>query len=555
MANPNAPVGGRSLSTLIAADFNSKVHTYHTSTSDATPLFTGDYVKLTGLSNVDGIPYVTQATANDELVGLVVGIKNIFTNEYQIYRGAYLDLEIEVLDDPYADFELQVSGLVTASYVGKKANLLVGAGSTFTGLSGMQLDVATVGSGKQFRIIGVLPRGDNALGMYTKVRCMIASHAYSPSGTDTIPFTGTYYVDVNRTDTYTADGSEAYPFKTIQAAVNAAAITVLTGGVSIRIAPGIYVENVLLENDNLRSVSLMGDGTGRTIIQPASGTAVQSNAHNSGLHTVNMYDIACNSPVNFLGAATSFLSIGGTLDKCTVVGNLVANTAALFTVKNTTVTGAINLTNITGAVALTNSTAIYGLDLNNVLTNASFCFFGYAIDLSSFCTFWTLGCVMGGALSCSGTWYSTEDLFQSGSVMTVPTGGRLERSSSIVQGNTVNSGGTINQPTEPVSSCIEVVAHAGGGQALATHAYARIINVTTVASQNDSILLKYAKAGDWCIVYNAGNENVAVYCQSGEYMDGFLDEFHATAPGSSIYIFYCVADAHWLVLSGGSIPP
>ncbi len=206
MANLNTPFGGRSLNTLVAADFNSKTHIYHTSTGDATALFVGDFVKLTGLTTPEGIPYITQASATDtQLLGVVVGINNVFTNESQLYRTAYTDLAIEVLDDPLAEFEIQVNGTVTTSYIGKTANLIVGSGSTFTGMSGMQVNVSTIGTGNQVKLIGILPRTDNVLGLYSKVRCQIVAPAFMPA-VDLINVGTTAYASGGQTNATPVNG-------------------------------------------------------------------------------------------------------------------------------------------------------------------------------------------------------------------------------------------------------------------------------------------------------------------------------------------------------------
>lgn len=79
------------------------------------------------------------------------------------------------------------------------------------------------------------------------------------------------YVDKNRSDSYTANGSILYPYKGIQAAINAS-----TSGTVIKIAPGSYLENITLiagiylVADTKTAVSIVGkltvDYTGTSII-------------------------------------------------------------------------------------------------------------------------------------------------------------------------------------------------------------------------------------------------------------------------------------------------
>jgi hypothetical protein len=244
MANLNAPFGGRVINTLVAADFNSKVHTYHVSTADATPIFVGDFVKLSGSSNADGIPYITQASAiSNPLLGVVVGIKNIYTNESQLYRSAYTDLEIEVMDDPLAEFEVQVNGVITTLLPGFMGGLIVGAGNTFTGMSGMQIDVSTLGSASQSQIqmLGVLPRSDNVVGLYTKVRCKIANHvfAFAPNG---INYNITAHAGGGQTNAVSTPGNIIY------------VTTVASTGDSIRLRSAKAGDQVTIKNDGANTL-------------------------------------------------------------------------------------------------------------------------------------------------------------------------------------------------------------------------------------------------------------------------------------------------------------
>lgn len=120
----------------------------------------------------------------------------------------------------------------------------------------------------------------------------------------TIPTTTLLWVDVNRTDSYTEDGSIVRPFKTIMGAINEIIANADTRPYQILIAPGTYAENVVLENVNLRSVSLIGLGSveGGVRLNPASGNAVQSNANNTNLRTFQMSGISISDPVVFIGA-------------------------------------------------------------------------------------------------------------------------------------------------------------------------------------------------------------------------------------------------------------
>ena len=65
----------------------------------------------------------------------------------------------------------------------------------------------------------------------------------------TIPATNTLYVDMNRVDAYTANGSISKPFKTIQAAVNTISGSSISNRYKVDIAPGVYPENISVSSD------------------------------------------------------------------------------------------------------------------------------------------------------------------------------------------------------------------------------------------------------------------------------------------------------------------
>lgn len=73
---------------------------------------------------------------------------------------------------------------------------------------------------------------------------------------------GTFYVDVGRTDFYTATGTVEAPYKTIQAALNAA-----SANTTINIAPGVYSENIVMPD--LQGICINGGSEMNTTIQNA----------------------------------------------------------------------------------------------------------------------------------------------------------------------------------------------------------------------------------------------------------------------------------------------
>lgn len=111
--------------------------------------------------------------------------------------------------------------------------------------------------------------------------------------------TKTLYVDVGRGDTYTADGSQPRPYKTIQAAVDALAVLDSSSPYEISIANGHYVENLLLQDLKLRHVTLTGKGIVR--ISPLTGSSLQSAANNDNLATLHINNIIFDRGVTIVG--------------------------------------------------------------------------------------------------------------------------------------------------------------------------------------------------------------------------------------------------------------
>jgi hypothetical protein len=187
MANTNSPFGGKPINTMTSTDFTGKTHVYSSSISDATKIYVNDFVKLGTGSNSKGVPYAAQGTSTGDLVGVVIGIQNFITKETQIFRAANTELALYVIDDPYAEFEVQINGTIAATDIGKEANLIIAAGDDTIGISRIQLDVTTLtASGGQVKILGLAERDDNVIGAYSKVRVVIVKHAYTHQTFDDI---------------------------------------------------------------------------------------------------------------------------------------------------------------------------------------------------------------------------------------------------------------------------------------------------------------------------------------------------------------------------------
>lgn len=183
MANKDAPAGARYEGGISAALANGQAHAYTVLASDATALFVGDFVKLTGTLAVNEEneyhPVVTQAAAGDAIVGFVGSFAATPDYSNQVHRTASTLRTAYVVDDPYARFVIQTNGTGAAADVGQNADITVGTGSTVTGMSAMEIDqTSLVGTTAQLRILDIVRRPDNEVGANMDWICMINEHEY-----------------------------------------------------------------------------------------------------------------------------------------------------------------------------------------------------------------------------------------------------------------------------------------------------------------------------------------------------------------------------------------
>lgn len=181
MANGNSPFGLKPVRHRNGAPYNGAVNLYYVPASDSTAIFIGDAVKSAGSADATtGVPTVAQAAAGDTIRGVVVGVVPD-TAQSLTYRAASTARYLLIADDPDLEFEVQedaVGGALALASVGLNADIVVGSGSTTTGLSAMQLDTSTVTtSSAQLRILGFVNRVDNEFASANaKVRVMINEH-------------------------------------------------------------------------------------------------------------------------------------------------------------------------------------------------------------------------------------------------------------------------------------------------------------------------------------------------------------------------------------------
>lgn len=167
MANINAPKGAVPVKHLNGSPWNGQVNLYYIPASDGTPVFVGDFVKsLTNAADANGVPAVIQSTAGANHRGSVVGFVPDPANPLQDpnYRRASTARYCWVADSPDTIFEIQENGTMGIGAPGRNVEVTVGAGSTSTGMSGMQLNSSTLATTNtlSLRVLQAVAREDNA---------------------------------------------------------------------------------------------------------------------------------------------------------------------------------------------------------------------------------------------------------------------------------------------------------------------------------------------------------------------------------------------------------
>lgn len=186
MANANTPFGLKPVGSVNGTVITGAIRQFSVEASDGTALFEGDLVKLTGTSQViNGVTYtdVIRAATGDTFVGVMTGILQV-TRDSTKYREASTQRVIMVDTDPNTLYEIQdisTGTPIVAADIGLNINIVVGTGSTFTGLSGTTMDNTTEATTNtlDLKIIGFVNRADNDVGASGKFLVKLNRHAYA----------------------------------------------------------------------------------------------------------------------------------------------------------------------------------------------------------------------------------------------------------------------------------------------------------------------------------------------------------------------------------------
>jgi len=184
MASVSRINGFRPVKTVTGAPYNGQSEVCFMDSGNSTVVMVGDIVQLAGDARAaTGVPTVTRlAAATGVPYGVVVGI--LFTGvgdttnvppvndlNTPVYRRASTDRYVLVCTDPNVIYETQYAGTSVAAAtitanVGLNGQVVLTAGSTTSGSSGMQLDssgLATTAT-LPLKIVGFPNRPDNIPG-------------------------------------------------------------------------------------------------------------------------------------------------------------------------------------------------------------------------------------------------------------------------------------------------------------------------------------------------------------------------------------------------------
>ena len=165
MANVDRPNGFRPVGHLSGGGYTGRVRKYY-SVNDA--LFLGDLVEkeatgtASGSGGYAGVDRMDTGTG-DILVGCVVGWEINPDSLNAMHHAASATLAVYINDDPMTIYEGQCDGTLAVTDIGLNADVTLGAGSTTTGASGMEIAASGAATtiATPLKIMGLVEREDN----------------------------------------------------------------------------------------------------------------------------------------------------------------------------------------------------------------------------------------------------------------------------------------------------------------------------------------------------------------------------------------------------------
>lgn len=187
MARSDNPFGLRALGNLSASG-SQKQFGYEIADNQSGAIFKGDLVTLK-----DGFILQFDPSSHSAAIGVFNGCnyvdpttgKPTFSNYYpgsvNITQGKIV---ADVIDDPNQLFVIQADEDIERADLGKNADIIVGTGSTTTGLSANELDSSDIGTGaaKNLKLLSLYDIEDNAFANFALVVVKINEHLLGSAG-------------------------------------------------------------------------------------------------------------------------------------------------------------------------------------------------------------------------------------------------------------------------------------------------------------------------------------------------------------------------------------
>lgn len=183
MANVNSAFGLMPIGKVGGAPYVAALRKCVVPASDGTALFVGDPVIYGGTADVNGYPTILRATAagGNYISGVVVGFEPdpLYMTQYRTASTLRYAL---IETDPRTLFEIMedaVGGAMALTSVMGNVDLVAGAGSIYSGLSGFMADSSTANTTNtlQLRVQSIIDRIDNAAAAaYQKLAVSINLH-------------------------------------------------------------------------------------------------------------------------------------------------------------------------------------------------------------------------------------------------------------------------------------------------------------------------------------------------------------------------------------------
>ena len=187
MANVDKAFGLRPLGNL-AASGSQKQYGYEIADTQAGAIYQGDLVTLK-----DGYILQFDPSSHTAAVGVFNGCnytdpttgkptwKHYYPGSVNITQGK---ITADVLDDPNQLFLIQNDGTSAAANYGKNADIVVGTGSTTTGVSANEISTTTIATtaALNLKIVGLWDVPGNSVGANAVVVVKINEHLYGSAG-------------------------------------------------------------------------------------------------------------------------------------------------------------------------------------------------------------------------------------------------------------------------------------------------------------------------------------------------------------------------------------